>query len=460
MRELSILEAARESPEQDCLITSTQTLSYADVATFAEAAIASLVSQGVRPGDRVAFSPGADVESIVRLLALFELGCPAVLLHPRLTEYERIAILKQAAPTHTFEGVLFSDVHHDPTPMRPVPPNRALAIVFSSGSAGRARGALLSRRAFVASYRAHTDNLGWAPSDRWLLAIPPAHVGGLSIITRCLIARSAVVLDPGPFEPSRTLAVLGPQRVTLLSLVPTMLRRLLDSTDPPWSPTSSLRAVLVGGAPFVRPLRERAASRAIPVIATYGCTEACSQIATQELRESGQPGCGAPLSGIEVRIHDGEIHVRGPTMMDRYLAPEDNVGAWTEDGWFRTRDAGSLGRAGELFVTGRLDEIIVTGGENVAPAEVQAVLESVPGVLGACVFAVPHEAWGQEVAAAVVVGEAPVDRDSLRAALSAELASFKRPKRIAWVDSLPLNRSGKVDRHRVREQFEAALEAL
>ena len=461
MHELSVLAAANEAPTRDCLITDDRVWSYADIAIRVRTALGSLRAQGVELGDRVALTPKVDVDSIVWLYALFELGCPAVLLHPRLTVRERAVVLGEAQPTHLITEPVPDDSAGDAASnLPPTPDERTLAIVYTSGSRGRPRGARLSRRAFIASEAAHAANLGWLPEDRWLLGMPPAHVGGLSIVTRSLVARSCVVLSPGTFDPREAARVMAQHRVTLISVVPTMLRRLLALEEPTWTPGRDLRAVLVGGAPFPDSLRELAAKRNVPTLATYGSTEACSQITTQSREQSGTPGSGAPLPGIELRIRGGEIQVRGDVLMDGYLGHDRSGAPWTPGGWFRTGDLGSFLADGQLFVQGRIDDLIVTGGENVAPEEVEAWLENVPGILSACVFSLPHDEWGEEVVAALVTDSTRYNAGSVRHQMTNELAAHKHPKRICVLDGLPLNRSGKVDRAAVKEQCASQLRPI
>jgi len=453
MHELSVLAAANEAPTRDCLIAHDKVWSYAEMGKRVRAALDWLRTQGVESGDRVALTPNVDVDSIVWLHALFELGCPAVLLHPRLTERECAVVLEEAQPAYRItEPIPDEASDEEASAFPPVSADRTLAIVYTSGSGGRPRGARLSRRAFIASEAAHAANLGWLSEDRWLLGMPLAHVGGLSILTRSLIARSCVVLSQRPFDPKEVTRALAQHRVTLCSVVPTMLRRLLDLEEPAWTPNRELRAVLVGGAPFPDALRELAAKRQVPTLATYGCTEACSQITTQTAEQSGSPGSGAPLPGIELRLQEGEIQVRGDVLMDGYLGHDRSGAPWTSDGWLCTGDFGSLLADGQLLVRGRVDDLIMTGGENVAPQEVEAWLESVSGILSACVFSLPNDEWGQEVVAAVVVDSARYRADTLRHRLAKDLAAHKRPKRICVLDALPLNRSGKVDRVAVELQ--------
>ena len=451
MHELSVLAAAAENPGRDCVIDSGRVWSYGEVAARVRTAMASLVARGVEAGEPVALTPRVDLDSIVWLYALFELASPAVLLHPGLRDRERAVALRQAQPAHLIESPVPDEAFAVPVARQAsVPAEQTLVIAFTSGSSGPARGVRLSRRAFIASEAAHASNLGWCPEDRWLLCMPPAHVGGLSIVTRSLIARRCVVLGPSPFDAHELSRRMVEDGVTLLSVVPTMLRRLLLLEDPAWTPKRELRAVLVGGAPFPDELRKQAANRGVPTLATYGCTEACSQVTTQRLEQSGQPGSGTVLSGVEVRIEDDEIQIRGDVLMDGYLDEGANGTHWTPDGWFRTGDFGCFLPDGQLWVGGRRDDLIVTGGENVAPREVEAWLESLPGVESACVFALPHPDWGEEVVAALVVEPVQYSLQRLRGWLEEGLAPHKHPKRICVLDALPLNRSGKIDRVAVK----------
>ena len=461
MNELSVLSAAEEAPSRDCLVAGGVALSYAEVADRVRVAIAVLRDAGVEGGDRVALTPQADLDSLLWLFAAFEIGCPTVLLHPRLTERERQAVLEHGDPALVISQAVPADSAAVPAGARSsVPSNRPLAILQTSGTGGQPRLAVLSRRAFVASAAAHAANLPWRTDDRWLLSMPPAHVGGLSILTRCLIARRCVVLDPGPFDPGATIRTLGEHRVTLLSVVPTMLQRLLGSRDPVWTAAPPLRAVLVGGAPLPEALREAAVERSIPVLATYGCTEACSQVATQAPGQSGLPGSGRPLPGIELRIEAGEIQLRGDVLMDGYLGEERRGDRWAPDAWFRTGDLGCFLADGQLEVHGRIDDLIITGGENVSPSEVEAFLCAVPGVTAAGVFGLSHDAWGQEVVAALVTEPDRFDRQALGARLRRGLAPHKRPKRVCLVAELPLSRSGKVDRRALATRCRDELEEI
>ena len=322
-------------------------------------------------------------------------------------------------------------------------PNDAAAILYTSGTTGRARGAVLTRGALVASAQASSVNLGWQDDDCWLLAMPLARVGGLSIVTRCLAARRTVALEPA-FDAARLPQWLEDHRVTLLSLVPTMLAQVLD-THPDWRPPAHLRVLLLGGAVASPHLLEGAARHGVPIVITYGCTETCSQVvATPYGRRFDAAACGAgrPLPGAQIRVDGGHILVRGPMLMAGYL----DEPPLEPDSWFDTGDLGEFDVDGFLHIQARRADLIVSGGENVYPAEVERVLEGCPGVQAAGVFGLADETWGQVVAAALVTGSPAPGDDELIDYLATRLAPHKRPRWIGLVQSLPATPAGKLDR--------------
>jgi O-succinylbenzoic acid--CoA ligase len=348
--------------------------------------------------------------TVARIRAHIAARRPFVPLHPRLTGAERAALRPDLGAV----------------------PAGTLAVVYTSGTTGEPRGAVLGRAAFIAAARASAARLGWRDDDRWLLCLPLAHVGGLAVIVRCLLARRPFMLG----RPDRIAADLVRHRATIVSLVPTLLARLLDDG---WAPPPWLRLVLLGGAAASPALLARAAERGVPVVASYGLTEACGQVATQIPGAPGA-GCGPPLPGVRLRIVDDEIQLDGPTLFSGYLgAPARSPG------WHATGDFGRLDAAGNLHVLGRRTDLIVTGGENVYPAEVEAYLDA-RGV-AACVFGIPDERWGQIVAALTT---RPIGEREL-----ADLAPFKRPRRWVLVDELPLTPAGKPDRAAAARRWRA-----
>jgi len=411
MTELSITAAAREDPDRIAIETAVRSLSVA--ACAAEIAAAS---RGDGPAVVVA-TPSID--TVLAVYAALEARRPIALLHHRLTDEETRR--QRALVERT-----------------PLPPDAA-AVLFTSGSTGAARGVVLSRAALVAAADASARHLGWRDDDRWLLALSLAHAGGLSIVVRCLAGRRPIALCDHDFDREAVAALL--ERCTLASLVPTQLAALLD--DPAWHPPARLRAVLLGGAAAPPALLERAAARGVPFLTTYGMTESLGQLATAPPGRAGAPD--APLVALPgvvfeagSRLAPAPITVRAPMLATGYLdgAPIAPV--------FTTADLGSVD-GGALHVAGRSDDVIITGGENVHPSAVEAVLAATPGVRAACVFGVPDERWGQIVAAAVAVDPA-FDMTTAADRWRTRLPAHARPRRVALCAALPQLPSGKVDR--------------
>lgn len=419
---LSIFAAAREAGGRIALHVDSARYTFADLAALTAQRLAALDAQGRAPLPLLATNT---LDTIVTLYALLERRIPALLLHPKLTEAERsVEIAATDAAAHAL-------------------PVDAAAILYTSGTTGRARGAVLTRGALIASAQASAANLGWHDDDCWLLAMPLARVGGLSIVTRCLAARRAVVLA-GAFDAALLPQWVEQHRVTLLSLVPTMLALALDA-HPHWRPPAHLRCLLLGGAAASPKLLARAAERGWPIVITYGCTETCSQVvATPYARrfDTAACGAGAVLPGAQLRIADGRIEVRGPMRMAGYLSEPPLA----PDAWFDTGDLGDLDADGHLHLHARRCDLVVTGGDNVYPAEVEAVLEACPGVAAAAVFGVPDETWGQIVAAALVADGAAPGRAALSDFMATRLARHKRPRRICYLPALPQTAGGKLDR--------------
>lgn len=422
---LSIHAAAADSGDADALVAGGRTYTFADLSAQVSAAQPALAA-ATRGGDPYPLVAHNTVPTVVSLLALLELRIPALLVHPKLTPTERAAVHAATARAGAIA---------DPD---------AAVVIHTSGTTGTPRGAVLTRAALTASAAASAANLRWHDDERWLACMPIARVGGLSILTRSLAARRTVVLEEG-CDAATLPALLARERVTLVSLVPTMLARLLDA-HPDWTPPPNLRAVLVGGAAASPRLLERAAARGVPIILTYGLTETCSQVVATPYADRFRPavhGVGLPLPGADVRVVAGRIEVRGPMLMAGYLdAPPLAPGAW-----FDTGDLGRCDDAGGLHILARRADLIVTGGENVYPAEVERELEACPGIAAAAVFGIGDEIWGETVAAALVTDAArPADEAALAAWIETRLASHKRPRRVAFVRELPQTPAGKLDR--------------
>jgi O-succinylbenzoic acid--CoA ligase len=412
--------AARMHASREALVTPTGSLSYGELETRARATAGGLAARGVRPGDRVALALAPGEDFVAALHGCLLLGAAAVPIDLRLGAAEREARMRGVAAT--VEGPI------DGPPLASVARHRADAVatvMYTSGSTAAPKPVSLSYGNWLWNALGSAVALGLDVDERWLCPMPLAHVGGLSILLRSAIYGTTVVL-PGRFDleaAKRDLAD-GERRVTLVSLVPTMLSRLLDVglQRPP-----TLRWALLGGGPIPPALVARAGAAGVPVASTYGMTEACSQIAT----------FGYPLPGVDVWTSAGEIIVRGP------IVSADVV---DEQGWLHTGDLGAFDDRGRLRIIGRTSDTIVTGGENVAPAEVEAALVAHPAVADAAVLGRADSEWGEAVVALVVLrdGDATVALEELRAHCADRLAPFKVPKRFELVDAVPRGPTGKL----------------
>ncbi|NUP04622.1 MAG: AMP-binding protein [Polyangiaceae bacterium] len=464
MDALKISHAATEFRDRPFLVADDLVWTFAEACSRALGAQQALSSMGASSGRGIAFEAKASPSTIVTVLAALEAGIPFAPLHPKWTRDEAARAL----------SLLPDPIHVDPellarkeaassavAPTHHSGPESLAARLFTSGTSAAPKVVELPRRAFVASARAHTENLPFVDGDRWLLAMPLSHVGGLSIVTRALGSGTAIVLRPS-FDVDDTLATIASCRVTLASFVPAMLPKLLSSDGD--GRLRSLRAVLVGGAAFPAEIRRASAEAGVPALATYGLTETCSQIATQRLLDARDPSSldsGTPLHGVEARIDTtssdglGRIFVRGDMVMLGYLGhPTIDHG-----GWLDTGDVGSFDERGRLVVVGRADDTIVTGGENVHPADVERDLAACEGVVEVAVFGVPDPVWGQVVAAALVLAPGFDPEHLLRSAARA-LSSFKRPRRFIVVDRIATSPNGKVSRRALADSLAARLRPM
>ena len=414
------------------------------------------------PEGHVAFVAEPTREVVALLAGLVASGRLSVPLHPRSTASEREALLGRfQAPVRVVDpsGLALGAHPSEPPRFVAASPHDPAVCLFTSGTSGRSRGVLLSRKALEASVRAHCENLPLGPGDRWLCPMPLAHAGGLMIGIRTLLQGATVVLLPR-FEPGLVLEAVSEHRPAFLSLVPTMLRRLLG--HPEHARLASLRAILLGGAPLPTDLRKRARALGLAIKTTYGLTETASQIATlgagRDLSASAVH-VGAPLAGVEIELRDedgaavatgkpGRVFMRGPMLMSGYLGEPP----LSPDAWLETRDIGLLDAQGELSVLGRADETILTGGENVHPAEVEAALLARAEVTDAVVFGAPDEEWGERVACALVLRPGAGDAERIVAQACRELSRYKIPRKVVVLERFAELASGKVDRARVRRE--------
>ncbi|MGI9647268.1 MAG: class I adenylate-forming enzyme family protein [Acidimicrobiia bacterium] len=428
-----------------------RSVSYRELSTLVSRGSGALAGYGVRPGDRVPVWVRNDLPSLVALWAIPRMGGVAVPISSRLAHPQVMVQLDMADPalilgadaltgrtTHATESLF----EGRPAVPHPHSPDELHSVFFTSGSEGDPKGVRLTWGNHEASAAASFGSQAVSPDDRWLAVLPLFHLGGFAITYRMFRAGGTVVLEP-EFEPSRIAAMLDD--VSYASLVPSMISPLLAELPDGFG--GRLKSILVGGAALGSSLHESARAAGLPVAPTYGMTETASQIATAG--PGDRPGTGAPLlEGVEVQAGSAEqpaaVRVSGPMVSPGYLGEEDRVGP------FGTGDAGFLDEAGRLHIVGRADEMIITGGENVHPVEIEMALEDHPSVQAAAVFGVADDTWGQRIEAAVVLADPAATSDSIESDLRATLADFRIPKGWHLLTELPMGPTGKVDRQAVR----------
>ncbi len=454
---------ARKRPAAAALVVPGGELNYGELDAAVRRAAGALHSAGVGAGQTVAVWATSEPTSVAALWAIPRLGATCVPINVRLTAGEAaeqvaragaIAVVAPAgapdlgvsrvAPSRLEEGEALGVDGGDPSAPH--------YVVFTSGTSGAARGAILTATNISSSTAAAQRRLGTGSADVWLAVLPLFHVGGLSILWRSALAGGAVVLEPR-FDPERTASLLAGGPVTVASLVPTMLKRVLEVNGGPYR---SAPKVLVGGGPVPSGLLDRAVRAGLVVLPTYGMTEMASQVTT--LGPDDPPAhrrtSGRPLDGVELTIVDesgwpvaagssGEIVVGGPMLSPGYVGEAQRKAGVP----LATGDLGMLDEDGYLTVLGRRDDVIVTGGENVHPAEVEEVLLAHPTVAEAAVYPVADSEWGSVVGAALVAAPgARVETASVERHARGRLAGFKVPRHWRVVPALPRNELGKVDR--------------
>jgi o-succinylbenzoate---CoA ligase len=404
-----LTSAACARPDHTAVVVAGRAISYAELHERADRTARRLT---VAPGNRVTTALAPGLEFCELLHAAPRRGAVFVPLDPA----------RPAAPQPPVERPTEADL------LETVDPDAVHSVIHTSGTTGGPKAVELTYANHVASAAASADALGVDPDDRWLCPLPLHHVGGLAVLIRSVINRTTAVIHER-FDAERVKHSLEAGEVTLASLVPTMLARLREAG---LRETPGLRAIALGGGPIPTGLLEWARDTGIPVVPVYGMTETCSQIV------AGTPG--RALRGVKVEIaSDGEILVRGP------MVARGELGV---DGWLHTGDLGRIDADGRLHVEGRVKELIVTGGENVAPLEVEQALLAHPAVVDAGVAGLPDPDWGEAVTAFVVLGR-PATGEELRDWCRGRVAAHKVPKRIEVVDQLPRNAAGKLLRDRL-----------
>jgi o-succinylbenzoate---CoA ligase len=479
-----IRTAALNRPDAVALHDGDRSISYLELERLIVGQARRLKRLGIQSGDRVGILSRNSVEYAALLFAASRLGASTVLLNLRQNprEWNDILVESQASlllvdaehhstlDTLTIPVWVIDDDHSDSI-SRIVPADEAIprdidteqetTVVFTSGSSGRSKGVILTYVNHYFNALGSNENIPLQSGDSWLLSLPLYHVGGISILFRSALAGSSAYIMPR-FDPSLANVLIDSGTITHLSLVPTMLTALLQHRNYRPLP-ATLKAILLGGAPVSTSLIERARELKLPLLTSYGLTETGSQVCTLSPQDSPEEltTSGRPLKYREVRIVDtdglpipegtvGEIAVGGEVLFKGYLGGD----TFDDDSWFHTGDMGLLNINGYLTVCGRKDDMLISGGENIFPREIEAEVESFPGVIDCAVIGVPDVIWGERPVLFVeATTSADCNLNALRQHLETRLARIKVPDTIIVIDKLPRIGIGKVDKARLMDLY-------
>jgi fatty-acyl-CoA synthase len=519
-------DAARRSPDTTALVAGTADPSarrrwtYAELLADAERASLALAAR-FEPGERVAVLATGIPESLILTYAAALAGLVLVPVNPALRANELRHVLGQSASVGVFvvpdhrghdlvatvtelaadlpalrEIVSFDDweafcsslpdvapdVAPDVVPdvapdlahvaaltVRSVTPDDVAQLVYTSGTTGSPKGALLTHRGMTNAARVGAVRFGMQPGDVYVQTMPLFHVGGQVVSFQLCQLSATAVLVPA-FEPGLILELIETEQATLTCGVPTMLLALVDHPDFGRRDLSSLRSVSGGGAVVPAELVAHIEDvLGVQFTVVFGQTEASGFISQTHLDDAAQDKgatLGIPLPGVSARVVDpdsgavvgrgevGELEVRGPNVMAGYHdLPEETLAATRPGGWLRTGDLVTMDDRGYLAMTGRLKEMIVSGGENIFPVEIENALLEHPGVAQVAVVGVPDARWGESAVGVVVPADAGAEPAELEAFLRDRLAAFKVPRRWVFVDELPRTASGKVQKHLIRDEL-------
>jgi o-succinylbenzoate---CoA ligase len=435
-----LAQRSQSCPDRTALVADGAEIGYAELEAESTWVARRLAAQGVRRGSTVALTMRARREQVVLVHALMKLGAVLLPLSPSMTEAERAAVIEREEPAVDLDDPgRLTQTEADMPLLGEHDMDDLVCRPLTSGSTGPPHPVGLTYGNFLWSAVGSGFNIGVDPEDRWLCCLPLSHISGLGIVMRSVIYGTTAVFHDG-FDVDRVATALAEDRITVVSLVATMLTRLLEAGVD----LSAPRAILVGGGPVPQEPLEEAIGRGATVVQTYGLTEACSQVTTLAPGDARRKlgSAGRPLFTTHLRIQDGEILVQGPT-----VAP----GLTDADGWLHTGDLGRIDEEGFLYVEDRIDDMIVTGGENVVPAEVEEVLLRHPEVADAAVVGREDPEWQQAVTAIVVLEDGSgATPDELRRHCAESLAGFKVPKRVELAAALPRTPSGKLMRRALR----------
>lgn len=477
---------ASRRPGAEAVRIDGRRMTHGELGRWSDAVATLVRERGAEPGDRVLVGAPSSLEMVASYLGVLKAGCVALLANPALTGPELGHLVADAEPSLGLvsepvgaalgdmagrgsrvgtdglppggEALLCVALGNPRRAASPPGVPRAAVLAYTSGSTGRPKGALLSHANLLATGRSVMSAWRWGPSDVTVHCLPLFHLHGLSSLHAVLLGGGRAVIQ-GRLDPDELAATVGADRATIFLGVPAVHRRLVEAA-PPRSGFGSLRLLVSGSAPLPPTLAAELEELTGQVpLERYGTTESGLDVSNPYDGERRQGSVGLPLPGVEMIVADdsgaelpdgtdGEVLIRGPQVFGGYWGAAADGETFAAGGWWRTGDIGRVDVAdGYLSITGRAKELIITGGLNVYPREVESAIERHAAILAVAVAGVPSRRWGEEVTAFVVFRPGMSAEVGELAALCRErLAPYKRPKRIVIVEELPVNALGKVKR--------------
>jgi o-succinylbenzoate---CoA ligase len=467
---------AAVNPDGSAVRTGSDRITFRELSERADIRAAQCAAFGIAAGTNVGLLTSVSVETVLVLHALIKTGAVIVPLNARLDETELREQITFADCTHCIidtnaeaigglpgdiRAITIADLHDTGVPeeMNPVTidMDATLAMIFTSGTSGLRKAVELSYSNFLYSAIGTLLRLDIRPDDSWLLSLPVYHIGGFAIPVRTMLYGIPVIV-PRSLSTEAIGTSIREDDPSILSLVPTMMKRLIDAGV---RPNRSHRVLLLGGGPVDQESVTKWRDAGWKIAPTYGATETCSQVATLRPEEASTTlSAGMPLPFNRIRITDdkgstlppnetGTIEVSSPAVMKGYYKQRELSDSVVRDGWYRTGDFGRVDERGNLYIDSRRTDLIVSGGENVNPVEVEIALHGHPGVEDVCVFPYPDPEWGQIVAAAIVFRSRPSNFGEIKKFLSGRLASYKIPKKLYPLESIPYTEHGKINRREI-----------
>jgi O-succinylbenzoic acid--CoA ligase len=466
-----LLKRAELTPNRTAIIYKEKEVSFGQLQKKVEERAKQITTLGIRHGDHVAILVKNELETVILIHALQLLKAVLIPLNTRLTakeiswqlhhvdasfviyHHEFAKVLVEASVRKiSIEECLRAHKSHHFKIHEEVNLAELNTIIFTSGTTGNPKGAMLTYGNHWWSATGSAFNLGLENNDSWLCCVPLFHVSGFSILMRSVIYGMTVILHE-KFDATTFNNAIKSEKVTIASVVSAMLSKIIDNLGDERYP-SYFRCMLLGGGPAPKPLLEACKNKDIPVFQTYGMTETASQIVTlgaeDMLRKLGS--AGKPLFPAQLKIVaddseasgiEGEILVKGPNVTSGYYKREDATEEAIIDGWLYTGDIGYVDEQGFLFVLDRRKDLIISGGENVYPAEIESALLSHPMIQEAGVTGIEDETWGQ-IPTAFIITKKPISESEIIDYCTEKLAKYKVPKRVYMVEKLPRNASNKI----------------